>query len=133
MGTVVYLAGTMAGKSRKEMSEWRYDVQCKFNKVGIGVINPVMYSDVNNVALYDKRNILNSDYVLALVTEISAGTMMELLWAYHNNKRIVVVRTCESSTWIDLHSDKIVSSLKEGVDWVINDVKSRRIGGSIYG
>ena len=61
----------------------------------------------------DKVDIVRSDIILANITKISAGSMMELLYAWTNGKLIVCVFPPGNglSPWIRYHSHHIFSNL----------------------
>jgi len=128
----IYLAGPIQGCTDSQCNDWR-DYVTKRVDVSLAprfqVLNPMdrdyrsKYGDasvVPEVIQLDKRDINNSDVLFANIIQYSAGTSMEVLYAWERDKIVVCVvpRDAVLSPWIVYHSTKLVHSLDEGIEWI---------------
>lgn len=70
---------------------------------------------MNEIVEEDKRDIRNSNVVLALATRASAGTSMEILYAWSLSIPVVSIVTVPTSPWIVYHSYAAVDTLDQAV------------------
>jgi nucleoside 2-deoxyribosyltransferase len=62
----------------------------------------------------DLEDIEKCDVLIAYLPKLSAGTCMELFYAKHKGKKVIVISEMDClSPWIVVHSDKIVRSIEE--------------------
>jgi nucleoside 2-deoxyribosyltransferase len=131
-----YLAGPISGCSYEGATEWREEVKRKLAGK-VDCYSPMRHKeflkDESNIAMmyHDKidvmstsKGIMTRDYndcinanvllvYLAGTTKVSAGTVMELAWAFH--KRIPTVVVCEPDN-IHLQHPMILESVSYRVD-----------------
>jgi len=129
----IYLAGPIGGCTDSECNDWRDLVIRRMGKA-YNIRNPMdrdyrdHYLDVGmapEIVDLDKRDINNSDVVIANITKHSTGTAMEILYAWEQHKIIVAVATPDVrlSPWHIRHATKIVYTLEEALDWIIDFVR----------
>lgn len=141
----VYLAGPIAFCSDSEATDWRdYVIEKMSGTYTIGgkgfrcdFLDPMArdYREYYNkgtiatvaaeVIELDKRDIDQADVVFANISKHSAGTSMELLYAWERQKAVVTVlpEGVDVSPWILYHSTKVVRTLDEGIQWVQQHVR----------
>lgn len=76
----------------------------------------------------DKALIDRSDYVLVYLERKSFGTIMEIMYAYMNEKPIYVINPTMSfidDVWLSVHASMIWPSLDECMKFLINEDKKR--------
>ena len=137
----VYLAGPINGCDDATAKNWREYVKEKLHPLGIETIDP-MDRDYRGVEMEkfkeivegDKADIDNAQVVLANASVPSAGTSMEILYAWENNRyrnKIMVIVSVFStpnknpSPWIVYHSDRVYATLGEAISCIIG-VDERR-------
>ena len=116
----VYLAGPIMGQSDAAMYDWRISVT---RALGGRVSNPADRDyrgredeTFREIVEQDKADIAGCVAVLALVSPPSAGTSMEILFAYERG--IPVVAWSESarvSPWVRYHAAHVVRSRSDAV------------------
>lgn len=141
----VYLAGPIAFCSDSEANDWRDYVKAKMSApYSIGgkefrcdFLDPMardyredyeagtISAVAAEVIELDKRDIDQSDIIFANISKHSAGTSMELLYAWERQKAVVTVlpEDVDVSPWILYHSTKVVTTLDEGIEWVQTHVR----------
>lgn len=110
----IYLAGPISGQTYKEATEWRNEVRATLTDLGIKVYSPMRHKEYlqneNDLTFKDFGQVLSTskaimarDYQdasrcdLLLVNfnvphpQLSAGTIMEIAWAYANHTPVVLV------------------------------------------
>ena len=66
----------------------------------------------------DKEMMDNCDYLLVGLWKISAGTMMEILYAWENGKKVFVINGLDKiSPWIIYHSYAIFNNIDQAIDY----------------
>jgi nucleoside 2-deoxyribosyltransferase len=129
----VYLCGPMAGCTDAEAGEWRDAATKHLNGFGLTTLNPMdrryryyEYGDdpesvLPDLVEEDKIDIEMSDVVLCNFTKSSTGTAMELILAWMQNKRVVVVNPngLQLSPWVYYHSHRIFDSMHEAYDHIV--------------
>lgn len=70
---------------------------------------------VNEIVEGDKADILASDAVIALVETPSAGTSMEIYFAWQQQIPVIAITPGRVSPWIRYHSSVVVASLAEAM------------------
>lgn len=84
-----------------------------------GIIkNPEMItdSDISTIVLSDKEAIKKCDVFVAYVDKITFGTVMEIMYAYENDKNVYVINPAMNFTrdpWLYFHSDYIFPTIDE--------------------
>lgn len=129
----IYLAGPINDCSNEECNNWREHITS--NLLGnYAFRNPMdrdyreQYTLINmspEIVELDKRDIDLSDIVIANITKHSAGTAMEMIYAWERQKVIVAIANpgVKLSPWHIYHSTKIAYSLDEAVSWIKNFVR----------
>lgn len=129
--TKIYLCGPINGCSDFECQVWRSEMEQMLPSNSFEFINPLRrdyrgmeLEHLNEIVVLDKIDIDNSDVVLANSFKPSAGTSMEIFYAYTKGKPIVsIIPTDEPvSPWIKYHSTKTVLSLPSGIKWITNNL-----------
>lgn len=124
--TLTYLAGPILGTSDVQASDWRAVARAA---LGGRVLDP-MTRDYrgreagNSAAIVsgDLADIDRCDSVLAFCWTPSYGTAMEIFYAFHAGKRVVVVVPAGPvSPWLVAHSSVVTRSLQEGLDVVLRE------------
>lgn len=117
-----YLAGPMAGCDDEQANGWRDYATTKLISTNYRVLSP-MVRDYRGVSLSehpeqtkiivegDKGDIDQCDILLANCTFPSVGTSMEIIYAWENDKTVVIVHGGEPSPWLVYHSHLVVNTL----------------------
>lgn len=116
----VYLSGRIAGISREQACAWRTEFAEK-HKNNLDVLDPMgrpfnehgSMADAYQIVEGDCLDIDRSDAILVNYECPSAGTMMEIMHAFHIGRPVIVVNNSgarELSPWIRVHSTYIVDS-----------------------
>jgi nucleoside 2-deoxyribosyltransferase len=124
----VYLAGPICGCNDSECNDWREYIIKELNG-DYGFRNPMdrdyrdQYTQINmspEIVELDKRDIDLSDIVIANITKHSAGTAMEMLYAWGRQKVVVAIANqgVQLSPWHIYHATKIVYSVDEAIKWI---------------
>lgn len=128
----VYLAGPIKDCSGSDVMDWRrrceLELKCK-------TINPAALRDfsqtpcddcMNEIVSPDKNDIDRSAIVLANCWQSSAGTSMEILYAWERGKLVVAVVPDDgmTSAWIIAHSHVLFHVLADAVSY-INGIHDR--------
>jgi nucleoside 2-deoxyribosyltransferase len=106
----VYLAGPIFGKTDAECRVWREKVRALLPDFEI--VDPmardyrgVEDENVRAIVEGDKRDIRECDVVIANVRIASAGTSMEILYAWNVDTPVIAIcRDVKVSPWIRYHS-----------------------------
>jgi hypothetical protein len=116
----IYLCGPIGGCTDEECKNWRDMV----TKQGYETIDP-MRRDYRGregdfskeIVEEDKIDIFQSDMLLVNYIKPSVGTSMEILFAWEQNKTIIVVtpKGTSISPWLKYHSHYIVNSFPEAL------------------
>lgn len=118
--TPVYLAGPILGCDDIEALDWREEA--KRELVGVETLDPMRrdfrgYESVRvaEIVESDKADIKASGAVLAMCSRPSAGTSMEILYAWRLGVPVVSVVPAgvPVSPWIAYHSVAVVETLRE--------------------
>lgn len=118
----VYLAGPIAGCTDAECKDWR----ALATEMLDGDVRDPMRRDyraedallhARQIVEDDKRDIAESDVVLAYLPKVSVGTSMEIIHAYATGKPVVTVvpPSAPMSPWVLYHSTFVVEDLSDGV------------------
>lgn len=127
---LIYLAGMITGSPDGVCKEWRDNVATIWKPEH--VLDPLKNrdardKDITKDNLYreivdlDKREILASDVVLAKNVLGSAGTCMEIMFAYDRHIPVVIISQDKDeyeSSWILYHSTKMVHTVDEALEWI---------------
>jgi len=121
MKTVIYMAGTISQhKYRREIKKQYgniYDIIDPFdyNKINNININDLCMHDKIQIVNIDKSNIDKCDIIIANVSDgPTFGTVMEIMYAYENDKLIYVIDTTNkyhNDIWLSAHADYIFESI----------------------
>jgi nucleoside 2-deoxyribosyltransferase len=80
---------------------------------------------VESIVETDKHLINNCDILVAYINQYTAGTMMEILYAYQLNKPVYLIVTpdknFENDIWLSYHSDNIFYNINECYDYIIKE------------
>ena len=120
----VYLAGPIFQGEDDECIDWRKEVRKKLD--GFEVIDPMDrdyrgMTDENykKIVEEDKELINRCDILLVNHLKLSVGTSMEILYAWERKKPIVIIsQNGQNSPWLIYHSEKIIQSLDEAVNYI---------------
>lgn len=116
----VYLAGPIFQCSDAEAKDWRFTVASRRPQ---HVYLDPMSRDYRGreddcaaeIVEGDKADIRSCDTVIANIAVPSAGTLMEVLYAYEQAKRVIAVVPGRVSPWIRYHATEVVPSLEEAI------------------
>ena len=85
-------------------------------------LNPCRHNQAAGPAIVeqDKRDIDHSDAVLCNIFRYSAGTLMELLYSFMQDKLAVVLTTPEirDDVWINFHASYMAPNLDAAMDFL---------------
>lgn len=121
----IYLCGPINGCTDEECKNWREEAKKRFEQT----IDPmrrdyrgIEAESVNEIVQLDKLDVDNCDLILANCPKPSAGTSMEILYAWERNTPVVVVipEGTPISPWIKYHATKIVHSFADAYTWIEN-------------
>ncbi len=127
----IYLAGAIHHVPPDFALSWRREATKQLDRY-YDILDPTADKDLYrpdvNTSVYtpeeivtaDLNMILKSHIILAEITRTDIpyhGTSMEICYGASQNKHIVVWGGCESY-WVRFHSDVIVQSLSEAVDYL---------------
>lgn len=117
----LYLCGPINGCTDVEANDWRTYIKERW----AGQTLDPMRRDYRGreeesfreIVELDKEDVLESDIILANCPKPSAGTSMEILFAWENNRPVVAVvpRGIPVSPWIRYHSTHVVHSLADAL------------------
>ena len=130
----VYLAGPVNGCDDNECKDWRAYVSGKLDKKRFRMVDPMRRDfrgvggdHTREIVEGDKKDIRDCDIFVANVWQISAGTMMELLYAWKDGCFTIAIipEGKKVSPWIRYHATKIVKTLDEAIkeinyQWTLN-------------
>ena len=89
------------------------------------VYNPEKFENTyspSTIVNYDKSIIKQCDLLIANITRLSAGTSMEILYAWERDIPVLLIANKEiNNPWLIFHSSFIVKDLKEAVDVIKNN------------
>lgn len=126
----VYLAGPIFGCNDSEAKDWRQWIKDNAWD-GLEVFDPMVRdyrgvedANVREIVELDKQDI---DGVQALIVNFpkpSAGTCMEILYAWERGKTIITVvpRQDKISPWVRYHSHHIVYSFADAL-WTLKEAR----------
>jgi nucleoside 2-deoxyribosyltransferase len=121
---MIYLAGPINGCTDEECKDWR--VQAKFS-LGIETVDPMKRdyrgkesTCYREIVELDKRDIRTCDAVLVNFPKPSAGTSMEILyaWEYDIPVCVVIPQAVRISPWVRYHATKIVHRFSDAYEWL---------------
>lgn len=119
-GLRVYLAGPIFGKTGAEANDWREEVMTSCPDFTFA--NPMNRDyrgkedeSVDEIVNGDKLDIGRSNILLANTQSPSAGTSMEIYYAWDANMPVIAIGGERVSPWIRYHSDCVVSSVEEAI------------------
>jgi len=129
----IYLAGPINNCTDEECNNWRNQIINLLTSKHV-LRNPMdrdyrsQYTQTHmssEIVELDKRDIDLSDIIIANITKHSAGTAMEMLYAWERQKVVVAIAnsSVQLSPWHIYHATKIVYTLQEAVDWIEKFVK----------
>ena len=122
----IYLAGTIYTNPPHRF--WKSDLKDKLrifdNQFFFYDPEPSMECCNNmNFVVRDKAWISDSDFLIAYIDTISAGTSMEILYAHQFGTKYVLIidpnQCLESNLWLKYHSHKIYGSIDKCVKDVL--------------
>lgn len=117
----IYLCGPINGCTDDECKNWREAAKA----ILPDTVDPMARDYrgredecVKEIVELDKQDILECDALLVNYDKPSVGTSMEILFAWENNKRIIIVTApgTRISPWMRYHSETIVHSFKEAFE-----------------
>jgi len=116
----VYLAGPIENCTDAEAGEWREYATVELNKIGYDVLDPFRrdYRGVadkyyKEIVEEDKKEIRETDYIIANCFKPSAGTSMEIFMAWDIGKPAIVVVSGPTNPWIKYHAREAVETLED--------------------
>lgn len=109
----IYLAGPMPTQNN-----WRNKIKKKMSDMIF--FDPDDFENQasdSTVVNYDKAVIKKSDFMIANITRLSAGTSMEILFAFDNNIPVMII--CEDfdllNPWHRHHASFICENIDQGI------------------
>jgi len=128
---ITYLAGPMMDCNDEEMFGWRREAKELLGDI----LDPTVrdyrgHTDehVEEIVEMDKAEIDASTYLLAYCPKASYGTIMEILYAWERNKKVVVVIPpgVAISPWLIYHSHIILRSVDAACIFILNDINQKQ-------
>lgn len=120
--TTIYLAGPINGCTNEEVHGWRDYLTARLSDFDIlsPVVRDYRGKEAENVADIvegDKRDIDQSDVVIAYCPKPSVGTSMEVFYANQTGTFVIVwaPHGAPVSPWLRYHSDAVVNIPEEAV------------------
>jgi nucleoside 2-deoxyribosyltransferase len=120
----IYLAGPINGCNDTECNDWRAKAKSHLSDRYI-ILNPMNRDfrgkediSIKEIVEGDKLDVLKADIILADCSRNSAGTSMEVLLAWQNQKTVITFGGL--SPWIKYHSTYYVETLNDALT-VIDD------------
>lgn len=117
---VVYLAGPINGCPDWEATGWRAEAKRYLNDFAICDPMDRDYrgkeeQNVAEIIAHDKKDILASQYVLALCTRPSWGTAMEIHYCWTQSRKVyaIVPDGIPVSPWLRYHAHAIYPTLRD--------------------
>ena len=125
------MAGPIFQCEDRECISWREEAKQKLKD--FEVIDPmerdyrgVEAENYGRIVEEDKELIENSDILLVNQVKLSVGTSMEIFYAWQRAKHVIVISpNGENSPWLVYHSEKILQSLDEAVNYIKEQVVAR--------
>lgn len=124
----VYLCGPINMCTDAEANDWRQWVRDNLEAPSdqFETIDPMIrdYRGVEEKAYreivdLDKVDVRRTDIVLANCTKASAGTSMEIFYAWTLGKIVVSIADPKQvSPWVRYHSTTVVPTLEEAIEWI---------------
>jgi nucleoside 2-deoxyribosyltransferase len=126
----VYLSGPIQGMSDADAKDWRMLATKFLEAHGHWPVDP-MTRDYRGretdpalaaeIVEQDKDDILSCDILLANLHTPSAGTSMEIYYAYLNLRRVIsiVPKGHRVSPWVRYHSNAVVETLVDALTAII--------------
>jgi len=134
----IYLAGQSEEKSYRDeiknkyhdmfkLIDPMYDEKCLIKNLQSKIMNKELFTenDVDYIVESDKMKILECDYVVAFVEKFSAGTMMEIIFAFERKKTILLIDPlCKFryEVWIRYHVDQSFNTIDDCFNFLLNEV-----------
>ena len=119
----VYLAGPINGCTDEQCKAWREYVKTLLPDTLDPMRRDYRGIEGDNVAAIvegDKVDIDQSDVVLVNFPAPSAGTCMEIIYAWERKKKVVVVvpKDAKISPWVKYHSHVITDSFEQAANYI---------------
>lgn len=116
----VYLCGPINGKTDEQCHGWR-DKATELLTARFNVSNPMSRdfrgiedNNCKDIVEGDLVDIRKSDILLVNAEYPSWGTAMEIRYAYHRRKHIVIFTSAQSiSPWLKYHANSVCKTLEE--------------------
>jgi len=121
----IYLAGAILG-FEDECKKWRNEVKEKLGNYKYIFLDPLLI-EVNldnpiDIINTDKNMIDESDIILVDWAMVSAGTSMEIIYAWERDKDIYIIDSgAPISIWVKYHSNVVVKSIDEAIEMIRNN------------
>lgn len=121
----IYLAGPIFQSSDEEAKDWREEIK-KIAAGGIEFLDPmsrdyrgrVFDSQLSKeIVEGDKEDIRKCDVVIANVSKPSAGTSMEILFAWQLGIPVITIAHGKLSPWILYHSYWVVDGIESALKY----------------
>lgn len=125
MNKIIYLAGPINGCTDEECKNWREYIKSVFGEEN--TLDPmrrdyrgIEMDCVEEIVETDKQDIDNSTHILVHYDRPSVGTSMEILYAWERKIPVIVVAASnvKISPWMVYHSEKIVYSFKDAIEYL---------------
>ena len=118
----IYLSGPMRDCTEKEIKQWREYVKKQLPMFKF--LDPAERGfNAPNAIKLDKTDIYNSDIILTNCWKPSAGTSMEIMYAYTRNKIIITIAENDISGWITEHSNATFSTINKAINYIRRNFK----------
>jgi hypothetical protein len=124
----IYLAGPIAQCTPEEMHGWREEVKSELAGL-YSFKDPTdrLNAPPNEIVEGDKKDIIESDIVLANYWKIGTGTAMEIMFTHMVDRRRLMLTVVHGnygepvSPWIKIHSDHIFRGLDKAIVYLKNN------------
>jgi len=130
----IYLAGPIDGCTLQETTQWRNAIHAELS-MQFDILDPARksfedmvtdrmscLSHAGVVCEHDKSAIDNCDILLANCWKPSAGTSMEIMYAYERGRTVlsIVPKNAHLSPWVARHSQAIFLTTDEAINFLRN-------------
>lgn len=119
----IYLAGPIPTQKKWREKITKELIKCNKNLI---IYNPESFENTQSpmtIVNYDKSIIRNCDLLIANITRLSAGTSMEILYAWERDIPVLLIANKEEANpWLVFHSSFIVKTLDEAIELFKNKI-----------
>lgn len=125
MKKIAYLCGGINGLNDSQCRDWREYIKSSLNEQ-FDFLDPmrrdyrgIEIENLDNIVNGDKKDILDSDFLITYAERPSWGTAMEVIYAWENQRIVYSICSAEKpSPWLIYHSTKIFKTIEDLIDYL---------------